>query len=51
MKGIIKLEEKEIASSGCLKYVGSIFQSCVVTQEDMNHRIKCGGKNGERLLE
>ena len=41
MRGIIKLKEKEIPSSGYFKYLGSIFQRSVHPTR-VTHRIKCG---------
>lgn len=38
-RDIIKLEAKETISSGCFKYLNSIFQSSGDIQQDVNHKI------------
>ena len=43
-RNTIKLEEKEIDSSRCFKYLGFIFQSNGNIQQDVTHRMKGGWK-------
>ena len=47
----IKLEEKEIASSGCFKYLESIFQSSGDIQQDVTYRMKCEWKKWGAVIE